>query len=198
MTEAMRSCHGSKIIHRDLKLENILFADNSRFRIKIVDFGIAGVNRLGAVSEKSTAGSLRYLAPEVLTGKNKEATPELDIWSMGCIIYAMLTSHYPFNGDSHKEFMAKISQNAYKKLSAYKKISKPWNKLMCGMLRTSPRKRWNMLKIIEHLNHYRSNPTAPCDPPSDYSDDEHGNYEETKVSGAKRNSIIERSPKLKP
>ena len=69
---------------------------------------------------------------------------------------------------------------------------------MCGMLRTSPRKRWNMLKIIEHLNHYRSNPTAPCDPPSDYSDDEHGNYEETKVSGAKRNSIIERSPKLKP
>jgi serine/threonine protein kinase len=48
MWEAVRSWHNSKVIHRDLKMENILFADESRLRIKIVDFGIAGVGSVGA------------------------------------------------------------------------------------------------------------------------------------------------------
>lgn len=172
MTEAIRACHNSKIIHRDLKLENILFADPTRLRIKIVDFGIAGVTALGAQGEKSTAGSLLYLAPEVLTGKNKEATPELDIWSMGCIIYSMLTDSLPFEGNNPKEVSAKIKACNYKRLSRFKGISPHWDKLVCGMLRRTPRKRWPILRINEHLNHYRMSPGDPCDPPSDYSEDE--------------------------
>lgn len=70
---------------------------------------------------------------------------------------------------------------------------------MCGMLRTTPRKRWPMLRIIEHLTYYRSNPQAPCDPPSDYSDDEDLQKEELKsMASKKRNSIIEKAPKLLP
>ena len=93
--------------------------------------------------------------------------------------------------------MAKITANAYKKLSAYKTISRPWNKLMCGMLRTNPRKRWPMLRIIEHINYYKSNPNEHCDPPSDFSDDEEINVEESKFSRPHRNSLIEKTPKVK-
>ena len=193
MTEAIRNCHNSKIIHRDLKLENILFADPTRLRIKIVDFGIAGVTALGGEGEKSTAGSLLYLAPEVLSGKNKESTPELDVWSMGCIIYSMLTNTLPFTGQSHKEVSAKIQACKYKRLSKFEGISAPWDKLVRGMLRRTPRKRWPILRITEHLNHYRVHPQDPCDPPSDYSEDEEFKTAPATPGAAKRK--IDRSPR---
>jgi serine/threonine protein kinase len=86
------------VIHRDLKLENILFADAMKLRIKIVDFGIAGIAAKNVMGEKSEMGSLLYVAPEVLTGKDTSATPALDVWSMGCIFYALLTGSLPFLG----------------------------------------------------------------------------------------------------
>lgn len=77
--DAVRYCHNSKVIHRDLKPENIMFKDPNHQKIVIVDFGIAGIFNLGTCGEKSTAGSLYYLAPEVLNGTNNSACPELDI-----------------------------------------------------------------------------------------------------------------------
>ena len=79
MIEAIRYCHNSKVVHRDLKLENILFSSNSRNQIKIVDFGIAGIFGPNNHGERSDAGSLLYLAPEVLSGENNRANPALDI-----------------------------------------------------------------------------------------------------------------------
>ena len=147
MVDAMRNCHTSKIIHRDLKPENILFADMSRYRIKIVDFGVAGLSAIAGTGEKSTAGTLLYLAPEILSGKSTGSTPAIDIWSMGCIIYFLLTGKLPFLGSTKPEVKEKIIKCEYKKLSNSKRISPPWNKLVCGMLRKPARKRWNMLKI---------------------------------------------------
>ena len=79
IAEAIRYCHNSKVIHRDLKLENILFSDDSKSLIKIVDFGIAGMFAVGAGAERSDAGSLLYIAPEVLSGVDNRANPALDI-----------------------------------------------------------------------------------------------------------------------
>lgn len=79
MCDSMRYCHTSKVIHRDLKPENILFSDDSKEFIKIVDFGIAGIFTAGQKGERSQAGTLLYLAPEVISGLDNTARPSLDI-----------------------------------------------------------------------------------------------------------------------
>ena len=78
IAEAIRYCHNSKVIHRDLKLENILFSDKGKKHLKLVDFGISGIFN-GRQGERSNAGSLLYIAPEVLSGADNQANPSLDI-----------------------------------------------------------------------------------------------------------------------
>ena len=67
-------CHEKGIIHRDLKLENILFTDGSKKEIKIVDFGVAGMC-LRNMKDKTDAGTFKYMAPEVLKGDINLANP---------------------------------------------------------------------------------------------------------------------------
>ena len=82
-------CHKHKIVHRDLKLENILLSSKETKEIKVVDFGIAGLaSRLNI--DPTEAGSIRYMAPEVLSRKNIMPNTAIDIWAMGCILFAML------------------------------------------------------------------------------------------------------------
>ena len=79
IVDAVRYCHNSKVIHRDMKPENILFVNKEKKTVKIVDFGIAGMFSVGRVGESSEAGSLLYTAPEVLSGKDIRANPALDV-----------------------------------------------------------------------------------------------------------------------
>ena len=153
MIEAIRYCHNSKVVHRDLKLENILFSTDSRIQIKIVDFGIAGIFGPNNHGERSDAGSLLYLAPEILSGENNRANPALDIWSLGCILYVLLTNEHPFEGETREETVKKIQSGRYKRLN--NSISKPWHVLIKGMLRLAPNKRWSILRISEHLYKHR-------------------------------------------
>jgi len=67
--------------------------------IKIVDFGIAGLS-VNLNSDNMDMGSLRYMAPEILLGKMKQAGPQLDIWAMGVILFALVYGDLPFGGDS--------------------------------------------------------------------------------------------------
>ena len=76
--------------------------------LKIVDFGICGMFKVGQDGDKSDAGSVKYIAPEILKKIDNSATPALDIWSLGCIFYAMLTGDVPFTGESKKEILSKI------------------------------------------------------------------------------------------
>ena len=91
--------HQKRIIHRDLKLSNIVFAKPNSSEIRVVDFGISGLHGPFNNSDKSLAGSLKYMAPEVLTGKNTSADPAIDIFSMGVILFALVTGRLPFDGD---------------------------------------------------------------------------------------------------
>ena len=97
----VEACHRRGIIHRDLKLENVLFSGKSKHEIKIVDFGIAGQWR-GTKIDKTTAGTLRYMPPEVIENLEykSNANPALDMWSLGVMLYVMLFNSFPFDSDS--------------------------------------------------------------------------------------------------
>ncbi|OMJ92046.1 hypothetical protein SteCoe_5248 [Stentor coeruleus] len=163
IVDAIRYCHNSKIVHRDLKLENILFSSDSYSMIKIVDFGIAGMFNLGKSGEKSDAGSILYIPPEIYKFQDNRANPAIDIWAMGCIFYYLLTGEHPFMHETVKEIISHIEKVSYKPLS--NTISKPWHRLIKGMLRQKPSNRWEIMRIQDHLEKYVD------DPDSNVSDD---------------------------
>ena len=117
-------------------------------------------------------GSLLYVAPEVLTGADQSATPALDIWSIGCIIYALLTGGLPFEGSDAREITRKIVKCKYKRLTEFPNISRPWKKLINSMLQKDPLKRCSMLEACQHLNYYRIHPNSPCESPTRGEDEE--------------------------
>ena len=74
-----------------------------------MDFGIAGLV-IDNLPDKTRAGSLKYMAPEVLTEQNTDARPAIDVWSMGCILFAMLCGELPFTGKTVGEVTEKIKK----------------------------------------------------------------------------------------
>ena len=88
--------HSQDIIHRDLKLDNVLYhKENGTVSIKIVDYGFNKV--VHSPGDKELIGSLPYIAPEVLQGKG--FVPESDFFSLGVILYYLSTGNYPFSKD---------------------------------------------------------------------------------------------------
>lgn len=159
LCEAMRYCHNANVVHRDLKMENVLFADTMQMAIKVVDFGIAGAFRVGGHSETSEAGSLLYTAPEVINGADTRSLPSLDIWSMGCIFYYLVAGRHPFESETAQGTVSNILAARVPPLPA--KLSKPWTHLINGILKLKPERRWDILRIEGHLQKHREDP-QPC------------------------------------
>ena len=103
---AVKYIHSQNIIHRDLKLNNILFKDEDKKNIVLIDFGISGYKN-GKNYDKIKAGTFRFVPPEILEG-NFESNTKLDIWSMGLILYKMIYGIYPFEGKNDEEIGRKI------------------------------------------------------------------------------------------
>ena len=71
--------------------------------VKVVDFGIAGSCR-PSFEDQTNAGSLAYMPPEMMTEEPVIADSSMDVWAMGCILYAILIGHLPFYGSTQEEF----------------------------------------------------------------------------------------------
>lgn len=89
IARALLYCHGKNILHRDLKMENLLL--DSFYEIKIADFG-ASVH--GETSRNSLCGTANYLAPEVLAGHSYDE--KVDVWALGVLLYEFLLGGSPF------------------------------------------------------------------------------------------------------
>jgi tetratricopeptide (TPR) repeat protein/predicted Ser/Thr protein kinase len=103
--EALEEAHTKGVVHRDIKAENIMV--NAKNQVKVMDFGLAKLK--GAVQltkTSSTVGTLAYMAPEQIEGKQVDARS--DIFSFGVVLYEMLTGHLPFRGEHEAAMMYSI------------------------------------------------------------------------------------------
>lgn len=104
-------------MHRDLKLENLLFCSPDSDELKAIDFGIAGI-QCPTNCDNMNIGSLHYMAPEVLAGKVTRVSTSVDIWAMGIILYKMLFGSVPFHGKAPNDVISAI---------VYKDLVFPYN-----------------------------------------------------------------------
>lgn len=102
--------HHNRIIHRDLKLGNLFL--NDELHVKIGDFGLAARIEYEGERKKTLCGTPNYIAPEILNKKGHSF--EVDIWSIGCIMYTLLIGRPPFETNSLKETYTKIKKCDYK------------------------------------------------------------------------------------
>lgn len=108
LTSAIACAHDSNIIHRDIKPQNVLIKEDGI--VKITDFGIAmALNSNELTQTNSVMGSVHYLPPEQANGKG--ATLKSDIYSLGIVMFELLTGQLPFKGDNAVEIAIKQMKN---------------------------------------------------------------------------------------
>ncbi|CAA7410848.1 unnamed protein product [Spirodela intermedia] len=136
-------CHRNMVVHRDLKPENLLL--DSKNNVKIADFGLSNIMRDGHFL-KTSCGSPNYAAPEVISGK-LYAGPEVDVWSCGVILYALLCGTLPFDDENIPNLFKKIKGGIYTLPSH---LSAGARDLIPRMLVVEPMKRMTISDIRQH------------------------------------------------
>jgi len=155
MLRSLAYLHNSGIVHRDLKLENFIFTSDKKDSrvLKMIDFGFSRTYLEGG-HMTSVVGTSYYIAPEVIKRKyGKEA----DMWSMGCIVYMLLTGELPFPGETDQEVLDKVKNLVNKPDVKYGKavrhrvrISLHCQDFINACMKVNPKDRPTALQALEH------------------------------------------------
>ncbi|KAB5577416.1 hypothetical protein PHYPO_G00209690 [Pangasianodon hypophthalmus] len=150
---AVDYCHRHHIVHRDLKTENLLLDAN--MNIKLADFGFG--NFYNAGEPLSTwCGSPPYAAPEVFEGKEYEG-PQLDIWSLGVVLYVLVCGSLPFDGENLPALRQRVTEGRFR-IPFF--MSEDCENLIRKMLVVDPAKRISIAQIKQH-RWMLADPSAP-------------------------------------
>ncbi|XP_048042938.1 MAP/microtubule affinity-regulating kinase 4 isoform X1 [Megalobrama amblycephala] len=167
IVSAVHYCHQKNIVHRDLKAENLLLDADAN--IKIADFGFSNEFTLGNKLD-TFCGSPPYAAPELFQGKKYDG-PEVDIWSLGVILYTLVSGSLPFDGQNLKELRERVLRGKYR-VPFY--MSTDCEGILRRFLVLNPSKRCTLEQVMKDkwMNAgYEGDELKPhIEPAEDYSD----------------------------
>ena len=148
LLKAVLFLHHNGIIHRDIKPENIVFVEPDNFNaLKLIDFGLS--IQQNAKKDNRRVGTPYYMAPEMVRGNFNYAS---DVWSIGVILFIMVTGKQPFRGKSKEEVFEKIKRGSYDKNTLNRaKCSKEVKDLIKKMLVTEHSKRITVESALDHI-----------------------------------------------
>uniref|UniRef100_A0A8C6KLK5 Serine/threonine-protein kinase MARK1 n=1 Tax=Nothobranchius furzeri TaxID=105023 RepID=A0A8C6KLK5_NOTFU len=142
IVSAVQFCHQRRIVHRDLKAENLLL--DADMNIKIADFGFSNEFTVGSKLD-TFCGSPPYAAPELFQGKKYDG-PEVDVWSLGVILYTLVSGSLPFDGQNLKELRERVLRGKYR-IPFY--MSTDCENLLKKLLVLNPVKRGSLEQIMK-------------------------------------------------
>jgi tRNA A-37 threonylcarbamoyl transferase component Bud32 len=147
---ALETAHRAGVIHRDLKSANIMLTGAAR--VVLTDFGLSRVAPLAETTESAghVVGTAAYLAPEVVEGG--EATPAVDIYALGVVMYEMATGALPFVGPSPVATAAmRLVRRPRAPHELYPGVDRRWERLILRCLALAPTSRPNASEVVEAL-----------------------------------------------
>ncbi|XP_065143158.1 serine/threonine-protein kinase MARK2 isoform X10 [Paramisgurnus dabryanus] len=167
IVSAVQYCHQKCIVHRDLKAENLLL--DADMNIKIADFGFSNEFILGNKLD-TFCGSPPYAAPELFQGKKYDG-PEVDVWSLGVILYTLVSGSLPFDGQNLKELRERVLRGKYR-IPFY--MSTDCENLLKKFLILNPTKRGSLEQIMKdrwmNVGHEDEELKPYIEPQPDYKD----------------------------
>ncbi|XP_041445096.1 microtubule affinity regulating kinase 2 L homeolog isoform X6 [Xenopus laevis] len=167
IVSAVQYCHQKLIVHRDLKAENLLL--DSDMNIKIADFGFSNEFTFGNKLD-TFCGSPPYAAPELFQGKKYDG-PEVDVWSLGVILYTLVSGSLPFDGQNLKELRERVLRGKYR-IPFY--MSTDCENLLKKFLILNPSKRGTLEQIMRdrwmNVGHEEDELKPYVEPIPDYKD----------------------------
>uniref|UniRef100_A0A3Q2Q263 non-specific serine/threonine protein kinase n=1 Tax=Fundulus heteroclitus TaxID=8078 RepID=A0A3Q2Q263_FUNHE len=167
IVSAVQYCHQRRIVHRDLKAENLLL--DADMNIKIADFGFSNEFTVGSKLD-TFCGSPPYAAPELFQGKKYDG-PEVDVWSLGVILYTLVSGSLPFDGQNLKELRERVLRGKYR-IPFY--MSTDCENLLKKLLVLNPVKRGSLEQIMKdhwmNVGHDDEELKPYIEPESDFND----------------------------
>ena len=157
LVSALQHCHQRGVVHRDLKLGNLLLDANNN--VKISDFGLSNQWHPGKKLD-TFCGSPAYMAPELFL-RMPYTGPEVDVWSLGVILYTMVTGSLPFRGQDFWELQQRVLRGQY---HVPKSLSNEITDLLDRMLTLSPTNRGTLDDVWQHpwVNMGQEEPLPPA------------------------------------
>ena len=144
--KALKYLQSHRVIHRDLKLGNLFISEN--MELKVGDFGLATKLEFDGERKRTVCGTPNYIAPEILEGKTGHSF-EVDVWSLGVIMYTLIIGKPPFETNNVKETYKRIKSGNYS-FPENAVISEPAKDLIQSILVLEPQKRPKLDEILAH------------------------------------------------
>ena len=144
--KALKYLQSHRVIHRDLKLGNLFISEN--MELKVGDFGLATKLEFDGERKRTVCGTPNYIAPEILEGKTGHSF-EVDVWSLGVIMYTLIIGKPPFETNNVKETYKRIKAGNYS-FPENAIISEPAKDLIQSILVLEPQKRPKLDEIVNH------------------------------------------------